>query len=43
MVVVSGLSRIESSRKFSWVSKQAPVVSAGLVTVSGLFALIISR
>jgi len=43
MVVVSGLSRIETSGKFSWVSKQAPVISAGLVIVSGLFALFIAH
>ena len=41
LVVVTGLSRINDTSRFSWISKQAPVISAGLVIVSGIAALLI--
>ena len=43
MVIVTGLSHIQSSGRFVWVSKNAPILSAGLVTLSGIFALLISH
>lgn len=43
LVVVTGLSKIEGSGKFSWLTRQAPIISACLVIVSGLFAVFIAR
>ena len=40
LIVVTGLSRIQNSSRFTWVSKNAPVISAALVICSGLFALL---
>lgn len=41
VIVVSGLSRIQESGRFTWVTKNAPVISAALVICSGLFALLL--
>lgn len=41
LIVVTGLSRINDTGRFSWISKQAPVISAGLVILSGVAALLI--
>ncbi|MDR3608728.1 MAG: sulfite exporter TauE/SafE family protein [Oligoflexia bacterium] len=43
VIVVSGLSRLSVSGRFTAISSQAPVISAGLVIVSGLFALVIAH
>lgn len=43
LAVVSGLSRIQNSSRFVWVSKNAPVISAALVICSGFFALMVSH
>ncbi len=43
VIVVSGLSRIQSSGRFVWITKNAPVVSAALVICSGLFALLVAH
>ena len=43
IVVVSGLTHLQSSGKYTWVTKNAPVVSAGLVILSGFFALFVSH
>ncbi len=43
IAVVSGLSKLSSTGKLSWVTRQAPVISAGLVIVSGVFALFIAH
>lgn len=40
LAVVVGLSKLQGTGKFHWVSKNAPVISAGVVMLSGLAALI---
>ena len=40
LLVVSGLSKLSNTGRFAWISNKAPVVSAGLVIASGVFALI---
>lgn len=43
MAIVTGLSRLSDTGRLSWIAARAPAVSAGLVIVSGLFALLISH
>ena len=43
MLVVTGLSHLSDTGKFSWVSKKAPVLSAFMVIASGVFALLIAH
>lgn len=43
MLIVTGLSRLSDTGRLSWVTKQAPVVSAALVIASGFFALSIAH
>jgi nickel/cobalt exporter len=43
LVVVTGLSHISDTSKFSWISRQAPIISAVMVIVSGVFALSIAH
>lgn len=40
LLIVTGLSKLSNSGKLSWLSRHAPIVSAALVIVSGLFALV---
>lgn len=40
LVVVAGLSRLHGTGRFHWMSKNAPIISAGVVMLSGLAALI---
>lgn len=39
IIIVSGLSKLSQTGRLSWLTLHAPVVSAGLVIVSGVFAL----
>jgi nickel/cobalt exporter len=39
VIIVTGLSKLSETGRLSWITKRAPVVSAMLVIVSGLFAL----
>lgn len=39
LAVVMGISRLQGISRFSWVSKQAPVLSAFVVILSGIAAL----
>lgn len=39
LVVVAGLSRIEKTGRVAWLSERAPVLSAGVVILSGIAAL----
>jgi nickel/cobalt exporter len=43
LLIVTGLSKLSNAGRLSWISSKAPVVSAGLVIVSGLFALLIAH
>lgn len=40
LVVVAGLNQLKGSGHFNWVSAKAPIVSAAVVILSGLLALI---
>jgi nickel/cobalt exporter len=40
LIVVAGISRIQQSGRFSWLSENAPIISAGVVMLSGFAALI---
>ena len=42
MVVVS-LNKIQSSGRFQWVSTKAPIISAGIVMLSGVLALVFTH
>lgn len=42
LAVVTGLSQLSASGRFAWVTRQAPVISAGMVICSGLFALVVA-
>jgi nickel/cobalt exporter len=42
VIVVTGLSRLSDTGRFSWISRRAPVISASLVIVSGVFALFVA-
>lgn len=39
LLVVTGLSKLSITGRFAWISSKAPVISAGLVIASGLFAI----
>ncbi|NBO39668.1 nickel/cobalt efflux protein RcnA [bacterium] len=39
MAVVVGISRLEGQGKLQWLSSKSPVISAGVVLLSGIFAL----
>jgi ABC-type nickel/cobalt efflux system permease component RcnA len=43
LAVVAGLSRIHGSGRFHWISSRAPVLSAGVVILSGLGALLFAH
>jgi nickel/cobalt exporter len=43
MIVVTGLSKLSETGKFTWITRQAPIISACLVIVSGFFALLIAH
>ena len=43
IIVVTGLSKLSNTGRFSSISRKAPIISAGLVIVSGLFALLIAH
>jgi len=43
VLIVTGLSKISNTGRLSWISSKAPIVSAALVIVSGLFALLIAH
>jgi nickel/cobalt exporter len=43
LVVVAGLSRLQGSGRFHWVSSKAPLISAGVVMLSGIAALIFAH
>lgn len=43
VLIVTGLSKLSNTSRLSWLSSKAPVVSASLVIVSGLFALMIAH
>lgn len=43
LAVVVSLSRIQGSGRFQWISSKAPIISAGVVMLSGVAALIFSH
>ena len=43
LIVVAGLNQLKGSGRFNWVSAKAPVVSAGVVMLSGLAALLFAH
>ena len=43
LIVVAGVSRIHGSGKFHWVSAQAPLISAAVVMLSGIAALVFAH
>ena len=43
VLIVTGLSKLSNTGRLSWLSSRAPVISASLVIVSGLFALLIAH
>lgn len=43
IAIVSGLSKLSETGRLSWITKQAPVVSAGLVILSGCAALVLAH
>lgn len=43
LIVVAGISRLHGSGKFHWVSKQAPIISAAVVMLSGVAALLFAH
>jgi nickel/cobalt exporter len=43
VIVVSGLSKLSETGRLTWLTRQAPVMSASLVILSGVFALFISN
>ena len=43
LIVVAGLSKLHRSGRFHWVSSKAPVLSAVVVIVSGLAALLFAH
>jgi len=43
LVVVAGISQLQGSGKFHWVSKKAPIISACVVIFSGLAALLFAH
>lgn len=43
VLIITGLSKLSNTGRLSWLSSKAPVISAALVIVSGLFALLIAH
>lgn len=43
LMVVAGMSRLHGTGKFHWMSKNAPIVSAGVVMLSGMAALVFAH
>ena len=43
LIVVAGISKLQDSGKFHWVSKKAPIISACVVIFSGLAALVFAH
>jgi nickel/cobalt exporter len=43
LVVVAGLSRLHGTGKFHWLSSKAPILSATVVILSGLAALLLAH
>ncbi len=43
VLIVTGLSKLSQTGRLSWLSSKAPVISASLVIVSGVFALLIAH
>lgn len=43
LVVVAGLNQLKGSGRFNWVSAKAPVISAAVVMLSGVAALIVAH
>ncbi len=40
LIVVMGLSKLQGTGRFQWISSKAPIFSAGIVMLSGLLALL---
>ncbi|MBI1367419.1 MAG: hypothetical protein GC162_02070 [Planctomycetes bacterium] len=43
LIVVAGISKLGSTSRFSWFSRRAPVLSAGVVILSGIAALLFAH
>lgn len=43
LVVVAGISQLTKGGRFSWFSRQAPLISAGLVITTGVVALAVAH
>lgn len=43
LVVVAGLNQLKGSGRFTWISAKAPIISAAVVMVSGLAALLLAH
>jgi nickel/cobalt exporter len=43
LAVVMSLNRLGQSGRFTWVSKRAPLISAGVVVLSGVIALLLAH
>ncbi len=43
LIVVAGISKIQGTGRFHWVTKQAPILSAAVVILSGLGALLFAH
>lgn len=41
LAVVAGLSQLSSTGRFAWLTRQAPIISASMVILSGLIALVV--
>lgn len=42
MAIVAGLSRLQSTGRLAWITRQSPLLSAALVMLSGLAAIVVS-
>ncbi len=43
LIVVAGLSKLQGSGRFHWVSSKAPIISAAVVMLSGFAALVFAH
>lgn len=43
LTVVAGLTRLTSNSRMGWIARRAPVLSAAMVILSGLFALLFAH
>ena len=43
LIVVAGISHLQSTGRFHWVSSKAPIISASVVIFSGLAALLFAH